>query len=136
MSFGIVKKEREIGEVFDKILKEFQGGQPKVFFIKPNLGGRSPIIEGENTDPRFLEKLICSIKKINPERIIIGHGSLLGTPEIKTSFDEIIEKGGYSFLSKIPKVSIVNLDKVPQKNVTYKNVNFSIPMLLDKADIY
>jgi uncharacterized protein (DUF362 family) len=134
----VVLKEtgKTLQKSFEKIFKHFNYIPQGKVFIKPNFSARPPIIEGESTSHIFLQELSDFLIKKGASEVIIGHGALLGTVDVKTSFEKMIKDGGFSFLNKIPKVRIIDLDKIPRKKITYKNVNFLIPKILDEVDLY
>jgi uncharacterized protein (DUF362 family) len=134
----IVLKEKgdTLEESFEKIFKKFNYSPKGRVFIKPNFSGRSPIIAGENTDPKFLEKFTDFLVKKGADEVIIGHCSLLGTPDKQFPFDKIISEGGFSFLREKRKVRLLDLDKEDKEETKINNFTFSIPKIIRNADSY
>ncbi len=125
-----------MGESFKKIFTHFNFVPHGKIFIKPNISGRPPLIPGENTNPEFLKELVEFLLKNGAEEVIIGHGALLGTYDRQFPFDEIIEKGGFSFLKQMMRVKLVDLDKEEREIIGFGKAKFSINKLLKNADTY
>ncbi len=119
-----------------KILREYNISGKRKIFIKPNFSGRSPIIPGENTDPEFLRKLTAALREEGTQEIIIGHTSLLGTPDRHFPFEKLIQEGGYSSLLEESNVKLINLDNQKRRYEKYKNVTISVPESINECDVY
>lgn len=122
---------RNIERLFEKLKFDPQGR----IFIKPNLGGRTSVRKGENTNPEFLEAIIDILleKKCT---IIIGHTSLLGTPDRNCPFEEVIKISGMERFASFSNVTLLNLDNCKKKIVESEDIAFEIPQILDEVDYY
>jgi uncharacterized protein (DUF362 family) len=105
-------------------------------FLKPNLSGRHPIMEGENTAVYFMEGLVHALIDLGITNIQIGHFSLLGTKDKSYPFETIIKDSHYDTLLKFNEVSLVNLDDVEKRVLTFDNVSFTVPISPLDADTY
>lgn len=128
--------DKNFEKSFTKIFSKLNFPLKDKVFIKPNFSGRAPIIPGENTDPEFLKSLVSFLSKNGVKDIIVGHGALLGIPEKKITFEEMIVGGGFAFLKKMPNVSLVNLDTVQREIIKSGEFSFSIPKILKEVDGY
>jgi len=130
------EKGKTLEKNFKKIFEEF-GLIPKgKIFIKPNFSARPPIIPGENTDPIFLKKLINFLLKNGAEEVVIGHGTLLGTLDKKIHFEETIRKGGFSFLYRMEKVKLLNIEKLEKDVISFNGIKFFVPKIINNIDLY
>ncbi|MCX5886356.1 MAG: HAD-IB family phosphatase [Proteobacteria bacterium] len=121
---------------FEKVFREFDLQPRGRILIKPNFSGRPPIIPGENTDPIFLKELADFLLKRGTEEVIIAHGSLLGTPDRQFPFAKIITDGGFAFLRKMPRVTLLDLDREPRESVEFNGFTFSKPKIMNAVDSY
>ncbi len=137
MDFKFLKgcNYNNLKEKIGLILEELNFSSSEVF-IKPNFSGRVPIIPGENTDPKFLEILLEVVLNKGAKRVMVGHGSLLGTPYKKFPLKKIIEKGGYNYLKNKERIKLVDLDKEERKKIECDDFNFSIPTIIEQSDFY
>ncbi|MBA7539013.1 hypothetical protein ES705_31291 [subsurface metagenome] len=120
-----------IESVFNKT-----GFKPKgKIFIKPNLGGRAPVYKSENTDANFMKELLAVLLERNCE-VIIGHTSLVGTPEEAYPFERILNLSNFEQFKTFNGVTLLNLDKVKKKEVKYEQITFIIPEILSEVDSY
>jgi len=120
-----------IESVFNKT-----GFKPKgKIFIKPNLGGRAPVYKSENTDANFMKELLAVLLERNCE-VIIGHTSLVGTPEEAYPFERILNLSNFEQFKTFEGVTLLNLDKVKTKEVKYEQITFMIPEILSEVDSY
>ncbi len=104
----------------------------KTIFIKPNLGGRFPLIKGENNDIEFLSVLCNILCNLGSKEISIGHSSLLGFGYSKNcKFEELISMNRYESLLGNKKVKFINLDSVARNTIVVGDIAFRIPELLD-----
>jgi len=120
-------KKSSLDSVIKQLFLDFNLSKYKKVFIKPNLGGRYPIIKGENTDYNILDK-ICEIFSINNcEEIVIGHTSLLSLSKSGYDFKSLINNSKFYKLSKYMIVRFLNLDDA--KRITHKvqGVDFNVP---------
>jgi len=126
------------GDLKGHILNLFNeiGFKPKgKIFIKPNLGGRVPIYKSENTDANFMKELLAVLLERSCE-VIIGHTSLIGTPERPYPFERILELSNFQQFSLFKGVTLLNLDEVKTKKVKCEQITFIIPEILDEVDCY
>lgn len=123
-------------ETFKKIFDELGIAPQGKILIKPNFSGRSPIIEGENTDPVFLKELAEFLIGKGAEEIIIAHGGLLGTADRQYPFDQIIDSGGFASFRQMPKITLFNLDKDEKELVESNGFKFLLPKILKNVDLY
>jgi uncharacterized protein (DUF362 family) len=120
-----------IESVFNKT-----GFEPKgKIFIKPNLGGRVPVYKSENTDANFMKELLAVLLERNCE-VIIGHTSLVGTPEEAYPFERILNLSNFEQFKTFEGVTLLNLDKVKTKEAKYEQITFIIPEILSEVDSY
>ncbi len=137
MSTVIFKENgKTLKQTFEKIFSDLNVEIKGKIFIKPNFSGRPPLIPGENTNPEFLKELVEFLIGMGAEEVLIGHGALLGTFDKQFPFNQIIEGGGFSFLQKIPKVKLIDLDKEPKNLVESKSFKFLVPQILKGVDFY
>ncbi|MDD5693576.1 MAG: DUF362 domain-containing protein [Patescibacteria group bacterium] len=135
----IKKSSKDILEISKRIEESFMEVSFKpgrTVFIKPNLSGRQPITEGENTTTYFLDALILVLNKMNCEKIIIGHSSLLGTKDRSYPFEKIINDSGFSKYYKNKKIDLLNLDKAKKGKAEIGKFIFETPAKLKEVDSY
>lgn len=72
--------------------------------IKPNLGGREPLVPGENTSASLLADLVGVVREFTSDRVLLAHGSLLDPGGGRVGFDEIVRASGYQRLAAEPGV--------------------------------
>lgn len=106
-------------------------------FIKPNL--TFPYYrEGVMTTPECIEQLVLTLKDYS-SNVIIGEAD--GGGYNRFSMDEVFEKTGLRTISKKYNVRLVNLSKMPSRNIYfhYKHREFSVPLpqlLLDEVRLF
>lgn len=105
--------------------------------IKPNLGGRYPILESENNSVRFIN-IICNILLgLHAKEIIIAHSSLIGFGYSKyCNYDDLIKINHYDKLKDIKGVSLLNLDDVAREKASHGGYAFNIPKILKDEKIF
>ena len=106
-------------------------------FIKPNLTFPH-YREGVMTSPECIEQLVVALKDYT-HNIIIGEAD--GGGYNRFSMDEVFEKTGLRTISKKYNVRLVNLSKMPSRNIhfQYKRREFSVPLpqlLLDEVQLF
>jgi len=104
-------------------------------FIKPNL--TFPVYrKGVMTNPACVEALVVALKDYT-DRIVIGEADSGGYN--KFSIDDVQEKIGLKALEKKYGVRVVNLSKMPRREIVIQSgsarVGFPFPSALDEADI-
>lgn len=105
--------------------------QNKDIFIKPNLGGRYPVLKSENNDVEFMRVLCSALLNHGCRNIEIGHSSLHGYEyDKKYSFDNLIKLSRYTKLRSLKNVKLVNLDNVKRYKEKSDGIIFEIPELL------
>jgi uncharacterized protein (DUF362 family) len=120
-----------IDTVFNKI-----GFKPRGrIFIKPNLGGREPVYESENTSADFMKRLLALLLERGC-KVIIGHTSLIGTPEEPYSFERILKLSNFEQFVAFKEVTLLNLDNAKRREVKYEQLTFMIPEILNQVDVY
>jgi len=112
-------------------------GTGDTVFIKPNLTFPH-YREGVMTSPECVEKLVVALKDYT-SNIIIGESD--GGGYNRFWMDEVFEKTGLSTISKKYNVKLVNLSKMPSRNIHfhYKRKDFSVPLpmlLLDEIQLF
>lgn len=120
-------KKQGVSSIIEQLVKDFEVSGHADIFIKPNLGGRYPIIPGENTSFDIMDELCGQLTKLGCRDIAIGHTSLLNFGKDKYDFETLIQQSGFSKLRKYPNVRLLNLDDAPRTAVTVKGVTFQIP---------
>ncbi len=111
----------------EKIFLDFELGKYKKVFIKPNLGGRYPIIKGENTRYDILDAFCGILEDNDCQEVVIGHSSLLNFEKSKYDFKTLIKKSGFYRLSKYSIVKFLDLDSSSRFTVKVRDINFNIP---------
>jgi len=106
-------------------------------FIKPNLTFPH-YREGVMTSPKCIEQLVVALKDYTTN-IIIGESD--GGGYNRFSMDEVYEKTGLRTISRKYNVRLVNLSKMPSRNIhfQYKRREFSVPLpqlLLDEVKLF
>ena len=104
-------------------------------FIKPNL--TFPVYrKGVMTNPACVEALVVALKDYT-DRIVIGEADSGGYN--KFSIDDVQEKIGLKALEKKYGVRVVNLSKLPRREIVIQSagtrVGFPFPSALDEADV-
>jgi uncharacterized protein (DUF362 family) len=120
-------KKQTLQEIIGRIAKEFNLSKQNKVFIKPNLGGRYPIIRGENTSYDIMNELCKTLKNSKCKEIVVGHTSLLNFGNEKYDFQTLMKHSGLEKLIKHPKVTLLNLDNTKRHSITTHNVSFEIP---------
>jgi len=137
MAVIVLKSNKDnIKQRFEEVFKKLNFLPRGKILIKPNFSGRPPVINGENTDPDILRKLVEILIDRGAKKVIIGHGGLLGTLDKKFPFEKIIKEGGFSFLRKIPKTKLLDFDKEKKKLIEYEGFSFLIPKIIEEFDFY
>lgn len=106
-------------------------------FIKPNLTFPH-FREGVMTNPECIEQLVVALKDYT-NNIIIGESD--GGGYNRFCMDEVFDKTGIRAFSKKHGVTLVNLSKLPSRNIQfqYKGREFAVPlprMLLDEVQLF
>lgn len=120
-----------IAELFHKLGFSPHG---KVF-IKPNLSAREGGLSSENSDLKFTRSLVKYLLERKCE-VIIGHRANLPTLDLTFPFKRIAEIAGFNSLKGMKGLRILDLDKAPQKRVSFKGVTFHVPKIVYDADVY
>jgi uncharacterized protein (DUF362 family) len=114
------------------LLRYFNGSKDKVL-IKPNWGGRLPIILGENTDPHFLKILIEVIAKRNVKKIYVAHYPLLKIGNDDYSFKKLLRITKVDKIRFPRNVEFLNLEEVEKEIVNLGEFSFSLPKILKEV---
>jgi len=127
-----VKNNKELAKVINELLNELKLSLVnKNIFIKPNLGGRYPVLRSENNNFEFLQLLCKALLDKGCGTIEIGHSSLHGYEfDKKYSFDELIKLSHYTKLASLKNVKLLNLDTVTRYTEKSGEITFEIPSLL------
>ncbi len=104
-------------------------------FVKPNLSGRRPITEGENTTVYFMDGLL-TVLRAHGCTVVIGHSSLLGTRDRSYPFERVVEDAGFAKYRSLPRLSLLDLDGAPRRKVAVGERTYAIPEAILKADSY
>ncbi len=113
-----------------RLLQEFSFKNIQEVFIKPNLGGREPVIPGENTSSEFMWNLCQSLKEFGVKKIIIGHDSLLNFGRDKCGFEDIVKASNYDRLNQIEGVVLCHTGKVETCEKKAGVITFKIPKMI------
>jgi len=98
--------------------------------IKPNWGGRLPIIRGENTDPLFLKILTETLIKRGVKKIYIGHYPLLKIGSGDYSFNNLLKITKVDRI-KFPKsVELLDLENVEKERINIEEFEFHLPKFM------
>ncbi len=127
MIYAASIKEHKVSVIIRQILNDCKVTEHQAVFIKPNLGGRYPILKGENTDLDVVDALCDALERAGCRDIVIGHTSLLNFGKDKYDFDTLIRQSGFIKLRRYPHVRFLNLDEAPRIEVKVKDVVFQIP---------
>ncbi|OQB08351.1 MAG: hypothetical protein BWY18_00026 [Candidatus Cloacimonetes bacterium ADurb.Bin211] len=122
-----IRRSPNIQDSLVDIFKEMSFKPGKRVFIKPNLCGRVPIKPGENTSIHFMDALI-EVLCAEGTQVTIGHGSLLGSDEHQTTFEETLSQSGFSKYCELPNVRVLNLDELDKQEVVLDGVTFHLPI--------
>jgi uncharacterized protein (DUF362 family) len=118
-----------VNKIIETLFFHFPKLKDKVF-IKPNWGGRLPIIQGENTDPLFLKGLTEALDRRGVKKIYIGHYPLLKIGDGDYSFDNLLRITGVDRI-KFPKcVEFLDLEKVEKEYVSAEEFDFHLPKII------
>jgi uncharacterized protein (DUF362 family) len=106
-------------------------------FIKPNLTFPQ-YRKGVMTSPECIEQLVVALQDYT-NNIIIGESD--GGGYNRFSMDEVFEKTGLRLIAQKHNVKLVNLSKLPSRNVHfyYKRRKFAVPLpqlLLDEIQLF
>lgn len=124
-------------EHLNSILSQFPQISHSKILIKPNLGGRYPIMQSENNDSVFMNILCKALIELNAQEILIMHSSLIGFGYSKfCTFEDLIKINNYDSLKNLGGVKFINLDEVDRTNTSLNGFNFSIPSILKEKDIF
>ncbi len=102
--------------------------------IKPNWGGRLPIILGENTDAYFLKILTEVLVKRNVKKIYIAHYPLLKIGSEDYSFKNLLKIASVDKIKFPQNVEFLSLDDVEKEVVSIEGFKFNLPKLL--SDVF
>jgi uncharacterized protein (DUF362 family) len=127
-----IRNNKELANVINALLDRLKSDfNNKDIFIKPNLGGRYPVLRSENNNFEFLQLLCKGLQDRRCGNIEIGHSSLHGYEyDKKYSFDELIKLSRYTKLLSLKNVKLVNLDNVGRYKEKIEAITFEIPNLL------
>lgn len=125
-----IKDRKVLQSEISRLLTEFSFKSIPKVFIKPNLGGREPVIPGENTSIEFMQSLCLSLKDQGVKKIIIGHDSLLNFGRDKCGFDDIVKASNYDQLNQIEGVVLCNTGKVESCEKKVGSITFKIPKMV------
>ena len=120
-------KHESLNSIIKQIFLDFDLLKQKKVFIKPNLGGRCPIIKGENTRYDVLRNLCKVLEENGCQEIVIGHGSLLNFGKAGYDFEALLINSNFYKLSKYKIVRFLNLDNADKTIVKVKDITFTIP---------
>ena len=119
-------------EVFSRCYQNCEG----TVLIKPNWGGRLPVIKGENTDVIFLKYLTEYLHNVNTEKVYIAHHSLLGIEGQNYSFTRLLDINGINRVKFPSIVEFLNLTTAERETVNMDGFRFHIPVIVKKVDSY
>jgi uncharacterized protein (DUF362 family) len=119
-----------LNSIIKQIFLDFDLAKHKKIFIKPNLGGRYPIIEGENTKYDIISKLCDIFNENGCQEIVIGHSSLLNFGDERCDFESLITHSNFYKLSKYRIAKLLNLDNVKRVSLKVKGFEFNLPEIL------
>ncbi|MFA4889213.1 MAG: DUF362 domain-containing protein [Candidatus Omnitrophota bacterium] len=123
-------KKQKLFLVIRKLAQEFCLSKHKKVFIKPNLGGRYPIIRGENTSYDIVHELCGILKENGCQEIVIGHTSLLNFGNDKYDFETLIKQSGLDKLRKHGIVTLLNLDNAKRFSSAVTDISFGVPEII------
>jgi uncharacterized protein (DUF362 family) len=129
---------REIAEVAAvlSVLFEEVGYHPEgCVFVKPNLSGRAPILESENTTVYFMDGLLEVLHGRGCD-VVIGHSSLLGTVDSVYAFERVIDDAGFAKYLRLPRTALLDLDFAPRRSMHIADRDYEIPEIVFDADSY
>jgi len=122
--------KKNITKIIEKIIYQFRNNLKDEVLIKPNWGGRLPIIPGENTETYFLKILTDVISNYKVKKIYIAHYSLLKIENRDYSFEQLLKITRANRV-KFPKlVEFLNLDNVEKEIVKIGEFNFNLPKII------
>lgn len=104
-------------------------------FVKPNLSGRRPITEGENTTVYFMDGLL-EVLHANGCSVVIGHSSLLGARDRSYPFVRVITDAGFDKYRALSRTSLLDLDTAPRREVAVGDRTYAIPEAMLDAESY
>lgn len=104
-------------------------------FIKPNLCGRAPIGEGEQTTVYFMDALLAVLHEQGCD-VIIGHTSLMGTADRAYPFEKVIADAGFDKYRDTQGTTLLDLDDVPRREVVVEGHTHYVPEVVFEADSY
>lgn len=104
-------------------------------FVKPNLCGRAPISEGEQTTVYFMDALLAVLHAGDCD-VVIGHTSLMGTADRAYPFEKVIADAGFDKYRRTLRTSLLNLDDVPRREVVVEGHTHHVPEVVFEADSY
>jgi uncharacterized protein (DUF362 family) len=112
-----------------EIFSHFNKLKEKVL-IKPNWGGRLPIIKGENTDTYFLQTLAEIIFEKKVKKIFIAHYPLLEIENEDYSFEKLLKITGVNKVRFPRNTEFLNLDTLDKEEVIIEGFRFHLPKIL------
>jgi len=104
-------------------------------FVKPNLCGRAPISEGEQTTVYFMDALLAVLHEQECD-VIIGHTSLMGTADRAYPFEKVIADAGFDKYRGAQGTALLDLDDVPRRDVVVGGHVHHVPEVVFEADSY
>lgn len=129
-----IKPIADLCKTMIEIFDHFQFGPGRICFVKPNLCGRHRVRPGENTSISAMDALIAALREFGTEKILIGHGALLGTSTTGEGFQQLLEASGFIKYQK-DGVEMVDLDCVEKTRVGSGEMEFHLPLNLLKDEV-
>ncbi len=126
----VYKNNSSIKFIIENIYEDFAIRKQKNIFIKPNLGGRYPIIEGENTASDIVGALCEICIEGGCEEIVLGHGALLNFGNNRYDFKTLLKHSQMIKLEKYKKVKFLDLDNSNRVKINIKGFEMSLPEIL------
>ncbi len=127
-----IQLQRQFEDAFVSLSNHDEVESAKAILIKPNL--TYPTYKpGVTTRVEYVEGLIAALRKINTStKIFIGEGE--GGYNSFSMADAMHAMGYYDIASKFPLVEVVNLSKLPSRQVEL--VAYGRPYLLDLPSLF
>lgn len=131
----IVKKinNRNFKNALETIIDHYAPNFKNKVLIKPNWGGRIPIIKGENTDSYFLKTITEIIAERNVKKIYVAHFSLLKVEKEDYSFEKLLKIVKIDKIKFPHNVEFLNLDGVEKECFNIDGFSFHLPKMLDEV---
>ncbi len=129
------KEIAEIAAVLDMLFERVGYYPTGRVFVKPNLSGRAPILESENTTVYFMDGLLEVLHGRGCD-VVIGHSSLLGTVDCVYPFERVITDAGFAKYSRLPHIALLDLDFAPRRSMHVAGRAYEVPEIVFDADSY